>query len=154
MSESKITDEFYVAFTSHCSHCRTECACGKIFFDYHNSYDWEPGERGELDGLVVAGLAVALDHAVGTIELGGVFIVPECDCAYSKRAQLFQNFLVKHPAESMRFIHGRIMERLENIMPLAIEAGILSEGLKSEAQLRDEVAARQKAMQKALVGTP
>lgn len=148
---SKISDEFYAAFTSHSGSCRTECACGKTFFHGDTFYSWEDGE---LQALRDDKSNVELEYAVGRLDIGGILIVPECDCEYQKQALKYQNFLLKCPNESLKFIHRILIERLEKVMPSAIETGILSKALKSPEAMEHAIIRRQKAMQDALAGKP
>lgn len=70
-------ENFERAFSSGCSGCHRDCACGKIYFDAANSWDWGDGE---LDELRANPGATAVDYSIGGIVFDGVEYANACNC--------------------------------------------------------------------------
>lgn len=93
MSElSPKLENFERAFNSGCGGCVRTCECGRVFFDAHNSYDWEDGE---LERLTANPKATSLDYCVSTISCEGREYVADCDCWHS-RAYAIMGFIDAH----------------------------------------------------------
>ena len=91
---------FERAFTSHCSGCRRVCRCGREFFDFENSYDWE---EGELEGLQKNPKTTGLPYAVGTVMLENREFVQDCDC-WHERARQIKAFIDGHATQIARYL--------------------------------------------------
>lgn len=90
-----------MAFDSHCSGCRRECVCGRVFWDNYNSgYTWEDGELEELEKNPKA---TPIGHSIGVVIFEGREYVMDCDC-WHKRAEQIMGFIDYHAVEIAKYL--------------------------------------------------
>lgn len=104
----RVSEMFEDTFTSGCSHCVIECACGRTYFDDYNTYDWEEGELEELEAKAKAhpDKYVAVDYSVGTFTLFGVEFVCGCPCTCGKPRE-YESFILKHARKIAAYLNKK-----------------------------------------------
>jgi hypothetical protein len=79
---------FEESFFGGISGCSMECQCGKLYYDaYNTGYDWE---EGEFEGLEEDEEALAVNHSVGTLYIGGKEYVCVCKCWHEKANEIIK----------------------------------------------------------------
>lgn len=78
-------DLFERAFSSGDNGCRRTCACGRVFYDIENHWDWEDGE---MEALQANKDATAMPHACGGVILHGAEYAMDCTCWHPMAEQL------------------------------------------------------------------
>lgn len=104
---------FQQAFSTNTGSCTATCQCGKVFYDYYGSWDWD---EGELEKLQKDPKAVPLDYAVGSFEVEGKIYVLDCDC-WKQRVEKVMGFIDSHArkiAEYLRLEKKRKQEIADN----------------------------------------
>ncbi len=76
---------FERAFTSSLAGCVRTCVCGRTFYDWCNSYDWEEGEKEKLEADPKA---TGVDYSVETIIFEGKEYCSDCDCWHERARKL------------------------------------------------------------------
>jgi hypothetical protein len=104
MSQGQCSELFADVFDSRCGGARRTCECGRTFFDYTDSGCFEEGEFEELQAKSIAepDKYCAVDHTVGTIEIGGVQIVYGCTCELAAKYERFIRANARRIAEYLR----------------------------------------------------
>jgi hypothetical protein len=88
----KKLENFKEACRTTLSSCRDTCACGRVFFDGVNSWDWD---EDELEKLQEDPSATQLNYTVDMLDVEGTHYVRDCDC-WHKRAIQIMGFLDAH----------------------------------------------------------
>ena len=80
-------DLFERAFKTNDHSCRRTCACGLVFFDVHNHWDWEDGE---MESLLADKEATAIEHAIGGVVIDNAEFVMDCNCWHPAAEKLIR----------------------------------------------------------------
>jgi len=99
-----LSEIFEKAFGSMGAGCRRTCACGKTYYNPDMTWDWE---EDELETLEKDQNAYAFDYAVGGMEIGGEFLVFDCDCG---KAEKYENFIIGHEQQLAEYLNARAKE--------------------------------------------
>jgi len=123
MSEqSDKLENFERAFDCNVSSCRGTCNCGQRFFDYENTYDWEPGELEKLKALETHGKATGVPYGIGFVRFEGKEYVNSCDC-WHKRAEQIIGFIDGHARRIAKYL---TLEK-KRLQSIADEAPVVEE---------------------------
>lgn len=108
-------ESFMNAFDMHTGGCSGRCECGRLFFDdsEDGGWDWNDGEREELQAKAKAGEATALDYGVGYVQFEGRQYAWDCDC-WHQRAAVLIGFIDGHAREIAEYLNAE-KKRLQAI---------------------------------------
>ena len=82
-----IIEIFERAFSSGGAGCRRTCQCGREFYDWYNTYDWE---EGELEALNENPNAEGHDFSIGTLYIEGEEFCECCNCWHGRAEQIMK----------------------------------------------------------------
>lgn len=106
---------FEQAFRSPRSSMQETCGCGRIFFDFANSWDWEDGEQ---EALLENPNATALLYSVECVSIDGKEYVIDCDCWHEKATRIM-GWIDAHDDQLVEFFKLD-KERLETLARNAV----------------------------------
>lgn len=99
--------------------CCSECDCGRVLFDGHNSYDWEEGELERLQKSAKAhpDKYIELPYAASRLHLGGREFVPGCPC---NGARPYEDFIRDNAERIVQFLNKIYQERKQRAVALEL----------------------------------
>jgi hypothetical protein len=100
---SQCSDLFVEVFNSHCGGIVRTCACGITTFNFMDRRDFDEGEFEELESKQKSDPEHyrAVDHSVGTMEIGGQEIVIGCAC---DKARQYEAFITGHASRLAEYL--------------------------------------------------
>ncbi len=100
---NQCSEIFADVFDSHCGRLVRQCACGRTFFNYMDAGYFEAGEMEHLEkqSHVNPDKFFAVDHAIGTMLVGGQEIVNGCHCETAKR---YERFILAHAEQLAEYL--------------------------------------------------
>lgn len=78
-------ENFEKAWGTRSAGCYEYCACGRVFYDVENSYDWN---EGEMDQLRANPNAFARSYGIERVNIDGVIYASDCDCWHEKATRI------------------------------------------------------------------
>ncbi len=117
-----VKETFEDAFISPCGSCRTQCACGKEFYDIDVQcvVSWE---RGEYEALVANPDAIGIDHNVEFIEFEGQVFVSSCDCWHARADRLIA-FIDGHASQIAKYLNAERQRKIHEAESVAAITGV------------------------------
>jgi hypothetical protein len=105
-SDTPPSDDFEDSFSSHMSGCRRECACGRVHFDWINSYDWDEGEFESLQKLADERPEEYFGHewSIGTMLIDGQEWVMGCPC---NRGRKYEDWIIANEVSIVNYLKKR-----------------------------------------------
>lgn len=132
----QVSEEFFEAFRSGCGSLRDTCQCGREHWDAYNLYDWEKGEKEELETRSKANpdKCIAHDGSFSSYEINGLHFIMDCPCGGGWK---YEQFIRRHAAEIAEYLNTIAAQMIAEAQAMKVTEAVKSPADPGNALLRE-----------------